>query len=62
MLDYIPEGKIALLSGWTGQGVGLSPSSEYVGEKCVALMHSTALISGNPERSSAVSGVKGWQC
>lgn len=50
-----------MLSGWTGQGVELSPFSEYIGERCVALIHITALISGNPERGSAISGVKGWQ-
>lgn len=61
MPDYISEGRTGLLSGWTGQGVGLSPLSQYVGEKPVALMHITALISGNPERRSAISGVKGWQ-
>lgn len=61
MPDYVSEGKIALLSEWTGQGVGLSPFSQYIGEKPVPLMHITALISGNPERCSAVSGVKGWQ-
>lgn len=34
MPDYPSEGKIALLSGWAGQGVGLSPLSEYVEERC----------------------------
>lgn len=50
MPDYVSEGKTALLSGWTGQGVGLSPFSKYVGEKRVTWMHITALISGSPEK------------
>lgn len=39
----------------------MSPFSKYAGELHVALLHITALVSGNPEHCDIISGVKGWE-